>query len=146
MTHKDIPIPGGTTNSEDSPEVRIIHISEHPLALIIKYISQSTKKGEPRIFGEITFSNVLEYRWIESEYIYFPFPEENDYERGLIEILNSKHIENMASKGYQKKLSGKPFGPFVKESDVHHYRLAFPEYGYFDIIALGISMKEISEP
>lgn len=61
MSHKDIPIPGGTTNFEDSPEVRVIHISEHPLALNIKYISRSTKNGEPRIFGEITFSNVYEY-------------------------------------------------------------------------------------
>lgn len=143
MNFKIIDIPGGSTNREDSPEVQIVCPSEFPLTLIIKYHSHWIVSGEPPRFGEITFSNVLEFRWVEEEYEYFQFPEERDHGYGLIEILDSKHKENMASKMQWKDNPGKRFGPAVEESDVHHFRLAFPKYGYFDIIALEVSIREI---
>ncbi len=145
MAFKIIPIPGGSTNFEDSPDVQIVCPSDYPLTLIIKYHSHWIVDGETPHFGEITFSDVLEYRWVEEAYEYFQFPEERDHGYGLIEILNSKHKENMASKGPWKDTPGKRFGPAVEESSVHHFRLAFPHYGCFDIIALGVSVRDITE-
>ena len=145
MNFKLIDIPGGSTMTDDSPDVKIVCPSDSPLTLIIKYHSNWIGRGEPPRLGEITFSSVLEFRWIDEACEYFQFPEERDHGYGLIEILNSKHKENMASKMQWKDRSGKRFGPTVEESDVHHFRLAFPYYGCFDIIALEVSIREIPE-
>ncbi len=145
MAHDDIPIPGDRTSYEDNPEVQIVHLSDHPLSMVIRYHSRATRQDEKPVFGEITFSDVLEYRWVDAENEYFLFPDEDDYKHGLIEILNSKYVENMAAKGSQRDRPGKRFGPLVEESSVHHFRLAFPHYGCFDVIARGVSVREIVE-
>jgi len=53
-------------------------------------------------------------------------------------------VENMASKGARRKHAGQRFGEVIKESEVKHYRLAFDEYGKFDVIALGVSVSEVA--
>ncbi|HTP09105.1 MAG TPA: hypothetical protein VMP08_12695 [Anaerolineae bacterium] len=145
MNFKLIDIPGGSTMSDDSPDVRIMCPSEQPLTLSIKYQTHMIVSGQTPRYAEVTFSSVLEFRWVEEEFEYFQFPEQRDHGYGLMEILDSMHKENMASRMQWKDRPGKRFGPALAESDVHHFRLAFPKYGCFDVIAVEVSIREIVE-
>lgn len=146
MAYKVIEIPGGGTRLEDAPSVRILGASGEPVTLIIQYHARETVEGQPPLFGEITFFDVLEYRWIADFVDYEDYPEhEKDFEFGLVEIIDSKYIENMASKGPWRDFPGQRFGPGIKESSVRHFRIVFDEYGKFDIIAFEVSVRETSE-
>jgi hypothetical protein len=142
MTYKIIEIPGGSTTLDDGPNIKIVGASNEPVSVIVTYIAGGSVEG--RVFGEITFDNVLEYRWIAGFVDYDDYPQhKQDYELGLIEVLNSAYVENMASKGPLRELSNQRFGAATKEKDVRHFRLGFDDYGCFDVIALAVSVRTV---
>ncbi|MFL5801987.1 MAG: hypothetical protein ACJ8CR_09635 [Roseiflexaceae bacterium] len=145
MSYKTIDIPGGSTRFEDSPVVQIRGIKDGPVEVIIKYHARETTGGRPPLFGVITFTNVLEYRWTSDVIEYYPYNDSENIAFGLIQILDSKHIKDIVTKGPWHSLPNKRFGPNIEESEVKHFRLIFDEYGQFDVIALGISVGESSE-
>ena len=148
MAYKIIEIPGGTTTLDDAPQVQIIGSSGTGVTVVIKYNSSYIEEGKPSRFGEITFSGIFEYRWVKSDFEYEAHPEhEGDYEFGLIEIMDSAYIEDMASKGSRRDYPGERFGfgRDFPESRVRHFRLAFDDYGRFDVIAVEVTIKEIDE-
>jgi hypothetical protein len=114
MAFRTIDIPGGSTSYEDAPSVRVIAAPDEDVSLVLAYRASSEAEGS--LFGEITFSSVLEYRWRSAENLYEEHSEHaNDIAFGLIEVLDSRYIETMASHG---KLNG-----------------------VFDVIALGVSVR-----
>ena len=146
MAYVVIAIPGGSTRYDDAPQVRILGASGESLSIVITYRATAIRPDQPPILGEITFLDVLEYRWIADVVDYEEHPQHhNDFEFGLIQITDSEYIKNMAAKGPWSHYPGQGFGPTIPESHVKHFRLAFDEYGRFDIIALGISIREIVE-
>lgn len=120
--------------------------SNSDVTLSVKYNASETTGGRPPTFGQIVFSSVLEYRWQASEVEYEDFVEhEDDFEFGLIEIRNSSYVENMAAKGVRAQFGEHRFGEAINDSEVKHYRLAFDDYGHFDVIALNVSVSQIGK-
>lgn len=145
MNVQTIPIPGGSTRFDDAPIVEIQAGRNQPLSLVVRYVAGQHQAGQPALLGEITFKDVLEYRWIESEVEYEDFTEHEDaYEFGLIQIQESRYIERMAAKGPWRDFPQQRFGGTIHEEDIKHFRLAFDEYGRFDVIALGVVIREIN--
>ncbi|HWS90119.1 MAG TPA: hypothetical protein VN282_24330 [Pyrinomonadaceae bacterium] len=145
MAHQVIDIPGGSTMFDAAPSVRVEGAEDEPVTLVVKYRSKWIVPGEAPAFGLITFTDVIEYRFVATFFGYEDHAgHESDFRFGLIEIVNSAYVENMASKGARRKHAGQRFGEVIKESEVKHYRLAFDEYGKFDVIALGVSVSEVA--
>ncbi len=146
MPYNMISIPSGSTRFEDAPTIQVIGNSNSDVALSIKYHASENTGGRPLVFGLIVFSNVLEYCW-QADYVEYEelSEHEDDFEFGLIEILRSSYIENMAAKGVKAQFSGHRFGEGINDAEVKHYRLAFDDYGRFDVIALSVSVSEIHE-
>ena len=147
MSYIKVEIPGGGTGYENSPSVQIIGGGNSDKTIILKYASDLIKENEMRAFGEITFTGVLEYRWVTFEYEYYPYDEELEESEGfeLIQIIDSKWVENMASKSPFRNYPNRRFGPFIKESDVKHFRISFDDYGCFDIICLEVVIRQVLE-
>jgi hypothetical protein len=144
MAHRVIDIPGGGTRFDAAPSVRVEGAEDEPVSLSVKYHSRATTGGRAPVFGVITFTDVLEYRWVADFADYEDYAaHKDDSQFGLIEIIASAYVENMASKGMWSSYKGQRFGEVIKESEVRHFRLAFDEYGKFDVIALGVTVGEI---
>ncbi|PYP84748.1 MAG: hypothetical protein DMF61_19200 [Blastocatellia bacterium AA13] len=144
MAHRIIEIPGGRTTNDDAPEVKIVAPSDHPVTLIIMYYAGGT--AENRVFGELSFEHVLEYRWKADFVCYEDHPEhEEDAKLGLIEIIDSRYVADMATKGQLRDYPGKRFGLGLNETQVRHFRISFDDHGRYDIIALEVSVREIVE-
>jgi hypothetical protein len=62
MAHRIIDIPGGSTNYEDCPKIKVIGGGNEPITLVIQYVASEKIEGQPFTLGEITFTDVLEYR------------------------------------------------------------------------------------
>src|SRR5687768_3117220 len=100
MTHQMIAIPGETTRFEDCPQVTFTGGGNTSVTVTLTYHAAAAPPGVRPVFGEITFSDVLEFRWIENDVLYEEYPQhEEDYEFGLVEILDSAYIETMAARG-----------------------------------------------
>lgn len=103
-------------------------------------------------YFKLRFTGVLEYRFIEYDHGYEDLEQHiGDYKSGLIEVLNSAYIENMASKGRRGNYPiGQRFGKYddnpnsggIFERDVRHFRLAFDEWGKLDVIAIRLFMEQ----
>lgn len=144
MAYKIIPIAGESTTREVAPRFEVVNTDGCPI-VIIRYHCRYIEEGPP-LYGQLTFSDVLEYRWIDDMIEYDDFPEhKDDYENGLIEILNSSYIENLKSKGYGHHVAGQRFGPYLPEKDVKHFRVGFDHYGTFEIIALKVDVQTAGE-
>ncbi|MET0645673.1 MAG: hypothetical protein ABW208_03570 [Pyrinomonadaceae bacterium] len=145
MAHRVIGIPGGSTKFDSAPSVRVEGAEDEPVKLVVKYHSRETTGGAAPMYGLITFTDVLEYRFVASFFEYEDYAgHERDFRFGLIEILDSEYVENMAARGARREHAGQRFGEVIKESEVKHYRLAFDDYGQFDVIALGVSVGEVT--
>ncbi|NWJ98095.1 MAG: hypothetical protein HXX20_20250 [Chloroflexi bacterium] len=140
--YKIIKIPGDSTEADNEPKIQILGGGHNPLEFIIKYHT-GLLKGTKLVIGKITFTNVLEYRWISDVVWYYPYGDDKNFTFGLVEIFKSKYIEDMASKGKFRNYSDKRFGPTIDEINIRHFRLSFDEYGYFDIIAFRVDIEEI---
>jgi len=143
MTYRVIEIPGGSTKYDDAPSIHIAAGSGSFATVVIRYISGMSRGGQSPPLAEIIFSRVIEYRWIHEDYYYVSGGEAAGFR--LIEIIDSKYVEEMAANSPWRRYPGKRFGPFIPESDVRHFRLPFDDYGVFDIIALGVSVREMSK-
>jgi hypothetical protein len=141
MVYKILPIPGQTTQYEDCPQLVIVGGGNTSLSVTVDYYASEIAADQTILLGEITFSDVLEFRWIESAAAYEEHPQhESDYDFGLIEIQNSAYIETMASRGGWRdhtgtRIRGRP------ESEVRHFRIGFDEWGTLDVIATKIAMS-----
>ena len=144
MAHKTIEIPGGTTSDDEGLAVLVTTCHDQPTTLSFRYLSGGTE--EHPIFGEIIFTNVFEYRWKADFAIYEDYAEhDGDGTLGLIEIISSRYIEAMASKGRLRNHPGIRLGLGVDESQVRHFRIGVDDHGRYDIIALNVSIREIAE-
>jgi hypothetical protein len=143
MAYLTIPIPGGSTRFEDAPVIRITGGGDEPLTVTICYNAAETTGARSPLLAEVTFTNVLEYRWVAHFVDYYPDDDEGNFEFGLIQIVDSKHIEEMAAKGPWREYPGRRFGDVIAEAEVKHYRMAFDDYGLFDIIALDAVAREV---
>jgi hypothetical protein len=128
---------------------------DEPISLTIIVGNYNTMKngGQPKYF-RLRFDGVLEYRFIDEIVSYEDIEtHKGDYEFGLIEILDSAYVENMASKGRRRELPvGQRFGKYdddpnsggIFERDVRHFRFAQDKWGKLDIIALRLSIEQAS--
>lgn len=146
MAFTKIDIPGGKTNWYAFPTVQVIGTTDESVTLVIRYHATERREHQPSLTAEVTFVDVFEYRW-QAEFIeYEDLPcHRGDFTFGLIEILESQYVENMASKGSLRKYPGKRFGSGIAESDVRHFRIAFDDYGRFDVIAMGVKVEAVPE-
>ncbi len=147
MAYLKIDIPGGRTIYEDAPSVQIVCTASSWASLIIKYAAAEYVEGQPQLYGEITFKNVMEYRWVVFGYDYSPYSDDEYEGEGfeLIQITDSKQVEDMASKSPFRYYPGKRFGPVIDESRVKHFRISFDDYGSFDVIAFDVSVRSLTE-
>lgn len=140
-----IDIPGESTKFDASPHVEVVSCDGGVRQLTIRYNAREATGGLEPIYGEVTFVSVLEYRWVSQEFYYEDFPEhEADVTFGLVEMLNSKYVDNMARKGVFRNHPDMRLGPGADEKTVRHFRMAFDDYGRFDVIALGVSVLEVA--
>jgi len=145
MAFEVIPMPGEGTMYEEAPEVSVVSVVGKRPVVTIRYRANSIEEGKPQVYGEIQFLSVLEYRWDDFDHYYSPYENDEDLEFKLIRILDSQWVETMASKGWFQKYAGQRFGPQLSESRVKHFRIAFDDYGIFDVVALNIAIREFKE-
>lgn len=143
MPFRKIAIPGGSTKFDSGPTVTIIGPSDHPVSITITYNARDISGNRAPLLGELTFLNVLEYRWVSDVAEYYPYDDEDQFDFGLVQIFRSKLIEDMASKGRWRDMPNQRFGPYLDEQAIKHFRIMFDEYGYFDIIALDVHIRSI---
>jgi hypothetical protein len=142
MSYREIDIPGGSTKFDDSPQVHIAAKSGEFATLTLTYISGVSRDGQPPPLANITFTGVIEYRWMH--YMYHYLNGDGIGRFRLMEIINSEYVEEIAANSPWRRYSGRRFGPSVRESEVKHFRLAFDDYGIFDIIASDVSIREVT--
>lgn len=141
MAHKVLEIPGQTTQLDGGPQVTVAGGGNTSMSITVSYHASEISPDLTVQIGEITFSDVLEFRWIDSDAAYEEHSKhEDDYEFGLIEILNSAYIEMMASHGGWREYAGTRIRG-QPESQVRHFRMGFDEWGTLDVIATSIAMS-----
>jgi hypothetical protein len=129
------------TRYEGNPIVEVESIPDGPLSIHVTLQIEPAAEDQEAHFSRITFSSVLEYRWIASNQSYL-LTDKNDIESCLIEILNSEHVALLVSSGkYSDRPPGSRLGGFLDERRLHHYRLDFDEYGTFDVISLDVAIE-----
>jgi len=164
MEIRNIPMPGLVTRLAADIRVQIVGREDSEIGFVISY--RIGEDYDPTAdysipvqerFGEIRFNTVIECRFGWDTYFYDDFPEVNEMEweflaanneLDFIEIVGSPYIENMLSKGLRSHLKDRMGGGSwggIQESDVKHYRIAFDNYGRFDILALGVVTREYCE-
>ena len=153
---RSIPIPGLTTLETSAPQVRLIGDQDTQITLLLSYTFYETdpkdisNKRHKRV-GEISFVPVIGLRFCWAEFIYDEFREiqiagealqNTKWRPGLDEIVDSPYIEHMLSTNRYSHLADRMGGGGITEADVKHYRIEFDEYGRFDVLALGVSIKK----
>ena len=135
----------------DSIQVRGRRDEPISLTITVRNFNTTTDRV-PRYFA-LQFGSVLEYRFIDEIVCYEDIETHSgDYAFGLIEILNSAYVENMASKGSRQDLPvGQRFGKYdndpdsggIPEADVRHFRFAQDEWGKLDVIAISLHIEQV---
>ena len=98
------------------------------------------------VFTRIVFADVFEYRWVASDQAYC-IANRDDFEFGLIEILDSDLIAMMLNEGaFVDQRKGQRFGGVIDEADLRHYRIGFDEYGTLDFVCLSIRIDHPEFP
>lgn len=145
MAHSELRIPGETTRYDDCPKVVMTGGGNTSVTVTVTYHAALAPPGTRATLGEVAFLNVLEIRWIDCDASYEEYPQhEDDYEFGLIEILDSAYIETMASRGVYhdhpgNRIRGNP------EDSVRHFRMGFDKWGELNVIATGFSVRMLDE-
>jgi len=146
MAYQQVSIPGETTQFDDCPQLVITGGGNTSLSVTVTYHASEIAADHTILLGEITFSDVLEFRWIENDVAYEEHPRhEDDYDFGLIEIQNSAYVEMMASRGGCRDLTGARIRG-RPESEVRHFRMGFDEWGTLDVLATKIAMNSKRVP
>jgi hypothetical protein len=166
MEFRSIPIPGKSTFQAYDIVVQISSQEDTPVSLLIRYQFEEEDftydpdvdyTKEPSKFGEIVFTDVIEYRFCYDEYTYDDFSDlakaesefyvaGNDF--GLAEITESTYVENMVFKGVRSgwKIGMKPEERgAINESSLKHFRIWFDKYGRFDVLALGVLVRQYDD-
>jgi len=145
MTHKILDIPGGSTRFENCPEVTFTGGGNTSVSITVTYrATERTEEAPPRR-GQLVFSDVLEFRWIESNVGYEEYSQhEEDFDFGLIEILDSAYVETMAAHGGWRDYAGQRIRG-QPESLVRHFRFAADDWGTLNIIATEIAIRWLDE-
>lgn len=144
MSYKSIPIPGGGTHLDDRPMVEVVSEPYVLVKLIIRY--NCSYSDQPARLGELLFSHVLQYRWTYGEIDYDDFPSDaTDYTFGLIEIIDSPYIVDIIDKTEKQRGKDKGIIYYMNHWEIHHFRIAFDEYGQFDILCTDVLVREIED-
>jgi hypothetical protein len=122
------------TTFDDHPAVLVTNRpAGNSPSLQIQYIAATGASRHTRI----EFEGVFWYQWIDEDLeIYNHQPD--DYEFGLIEIVDSEEIRRWVTGPPGRGLPG-----VLKESDLHHYRLGFQGHGTYDIICTDMTSRTI---
>jgi hypothetical protein len=90
---------------------------------------------------EVTFSGVIEYRWIRDRQFYLD-TNPDDFGFALIEILDSQLKERLLTSGpYRGFGPGERLGGILEETRVRHFRIGFDEHGTYDVLCTDIAIK-----
>jgi len=145
MPYNILSIPGGTTRYDDCPRISVTGGGNTSVSVTVTYHAALVPPGTRATLGEVVFSDVLEIRWIDCDVSYEEYSQhEDDYEFGLIEVLDSAYIETMASRGVYRdrpgnRIRGNP------EAAVRHFRMGFDKWGDLNVIATKFSVRELVE-
>lgn len=136
MAHLVISIPGRTTHLGPSPKWSFTGGGSTSARVTIRYQSDLAASS----WGEITFSGVLECRWIKAGLEYDEHVvHADDRSDGLIEIVESAYIAAMDAMGWHKR-SGR-LQDYPKP--VRHFRFCHASWGELNVIATGIVIRTI---
>lgn len=129
---------GLRTRFAGTPRLAVTAVDDGPVSVELCFQASQARTGEPAVWTRIVFEAVFEYRWVASDQTYF-VTNRDDFEFGLIEILDSGLIAMMLNEGaYAGQPRGQRLGGVVDEADLRHYRIGFDDYGTLDVICLGI--------
>ncbi len=122
---------------EDEPLVKIISKRDELVTIELTYHVAEARPGDDAAFTKLTFVDVYEYRFIGPDHDY-AWTNEEDFEFTLIEITDSEQVKRLLGSGiYGSRAVGTRLGALA-ETDLHHYRIGFDEYGTFDILCLNV--------
>jgi|SRR5579872_1877527 len=143
MAYRVIPIPGYSTSRVDSFRFRIIGQPDTSTTFIITYAMDEESDGSI-VYGEIKFTDVLEFRWITESFDYTDFPQDHTVgvEFRLVEMLDSAYKENMLSKNMFSQFAGQRLGHVIQEDELRHFYLDIYEYGSLHVLALRVSVRK----
>ena len=68
MSHVDVPGDGLRTSFTPAPTVRVLTVPDGPTTVVLEFPSGLTVDGVAAPLTRITFSSVLEYRWIAGDF------------------------------------------------------------------------------
>lgn len=140
MGHRVVNGEGLRTTYSASPSVTVNSTEDGPVSVRIVFQAEPSPLGAMAKFTILTFGNVLEYRWVASNFTYF-MANPDDYAFGLIEIIDSQLLEMMAANGmYKGRPEGMRLGGIIREEDVRHFRIGFDHYGTIDILCLALEI------
>jgi|SRR5215203_1206043 len=149
MEYRVLAIPGETTIHEDNPDVAIVNHELSRPDLVVRYAAAPIEHVSRRAtisYGVLTFHQLKEYRWVDSELSYAHFDDDledaDSVVFGLIEVIDSRWVEKMRSESrYLKAIEANPGR--TNDLTIVHYRLTFEEYGAFDILARSVTTDTI---
>ncbi len=145
MAHRVLDIPGGSTRFENCPEVTFTGGGNTSVSITVTYRATERTEAAPPGRGQLVFSDVLEFRWIEHDAGYEQYPSHaNDLAFGLVEILDSSYVEAMAANsGWRDhaglRIRGQP------EDKVRHFRFVADDWGTLNVIATQIAIRWLDE-
>lgn len=144
MTHRRVG--GDETRTRYTPApVVAVHTKPNDFpTVVLEFPSSLLNEPGPILTTRLEFHSVFEYRFIATDYVYFP-TDRDDHAFALIEILDSQLREELLSRSkYQGFSPGERLGGFVKETDLRHYRIGFDEHGHYDLLSVGVDIEQIS--
>ena len=152
---RQIAIPGDGSDGFYRPTAHPVGTVDESVQFAIRYQpNHSGRDADPPVDIELLFDEVLEYRFVDSAALYEDFEQHTqDFSFGLIEVLGSQYIDNMADKGVRRSKPGARFGVWrraprrwsgYREAEIRHYRLAFDDHGRYDIVCQWLWMTSAS--
>lgn len=142
MASRRLPGVGLRTTWAEAPEVAVImHPNRGGFGLKLTFDGAPLDEQRCRTITEVTFSGVIEYRWITDKQFYLD-TNPDDFEFALIEILDSQLKERLLTSGpYRGFGPGERLGGILEETRVRHFRIGFDEHGAYDVLCTDIALK-----
>ena len=110
------------------------------MSIVVTYHCAEISPDGTAPLGRIEFSGVQEFRWIESDVLYEEHDRhQDDYEFGLIEVVDSKYIETMRMRQPVAEQSGQP-RPVLPEFQLRHFRMGFDDWGELNVFATEVNV------